>query len=260
VSDGRVDSTARVDPGAEVAPGVQIGPYSIVGPGVVLGEGCHLEGHVNIQGPTRIGPGCRFAPFSSIGSDPQDLKYAGEETHLEIGANNTFREFVTVNRGTSGGGGITRIGRDNFFMAYAHVAHDCQVKNGAILANAATLAGHVTVHDDATVGAFSGVHQFCSVGREAFIGGYTVVTQDALPFVKTVGNRARAFGVNVIGLQRKGHSAEAVEALKRAYRILFRSKRPLADALDEVDREFPGIDEVAVLTSFIRTSERGVVR
>jgi len=260
VSGAHVDPRARVDAAAEIGDGARIGPHCIVGPGVSLGPDSVLEASVIVQGPTRIGARCRFAPFSSIGSDPQDLKYGGEETRLVVGDDNTFREFVTVNRGTAGGGGVTRIGKGNFLMAYTHVAHDCLIGDGTILANAATLAGHVTVEDGATVGAFSGVHQFCRVGHEAFIGGYSVVTQDALPFVKTVGNRARAFGINVIGLQRRGYPEATVEALKRAYRILFRSKRPLTDALQLVEEELGAIGEVMEMVRFIRGSERGVIR
>ncbi|MGD8376822.1 MAG: acyl-ACP--UDP-N-acetylglucosamine O-acyltransferase [Acidobacteriota bacterium] len=260
MTDAQIDPTARVDPGAAIGDGVRIGPHCIVGPEVALGPDCTLEASVILHGPSRFGARCRFAPFSSIGSDPQDLKYRGEPTRLEVGDDNTFREFVTVNRGTAGGGGVTRIGAGNFLMAYTHVAHDCTLGDGTILANAATLAGHVTVESGATVGAFSGIHQFCRVGREAFIGGYSVVTQDALPFVKTVGNRARAFGINVIGLQRRGHPAATVEALKRAYRVLFRSKRPLAEALGRVEEDLGDVPEVMEMINFIRSSERGVVR
>ena len=213
-----------------------------------------------LEGPTCVGPKCSFHSFTSIGSNPQDLKYQGEETRLEIGSGNTVREFVTMNRGTEGGGGVTRVGDENFLMAYSHVGHDCQIGSRNILANAATLAGHVTIADDATVGAFSGVHQFCRIGREAFIGGYSVVTQDALPFVKTVGNRAQTYGINTIGLQRKGHSREVIDALQRAYRILFRSKATREEALERVDQELSGVAEVVELAAFIRSSERGVVR
>lgn len=255
-----VHPTALVDPGAELAEGVHVGPNCVVGPRVILGPDCRLDAHVVLEGPTRVGSGCRFYPFSSIGSDPQDLKYDGEETSLEIGSSNRIREFVTVNRGTEGGGGVTRIGDSNLLMAYSHVAHDCQVGNRVIMANAATLAGHVTIEDDATVGAFSGVHQFCRIGREAFVGGYTVVTQDALPFVKTVGNRARSFGINAVGLQRKGYPSVTIEALQSAYRILFRSKLSREEALERLEAELAGISEVVEMVAFIRSSQRGVVR
>ncbi len=260
MSDPVIHPTAQVDAGAELAPGVWIGPFCLIGPEVVLGNDCRLDAHVVMEGPTRVGPGCRFYPFSSIGSIPQDLKYQGEQTRLESGSGNTVREFVTMNRGTEGGGGITRIGDDNFLMAYSHVAHDCRIGSRNILANAATLAGHVTIADDTTVGAFSGIHQFCRIGREAFIGGYSVVTKDAMPFVKTVGNRAQTYGINTLGLQRKGHSHGTIEALQRAYRILFRSKASREEALETLDQELAGVPEVVELAAFIRSSERGVVR
>ena len=255
-----IDPTARVAAGAELAEDVVVGPFCVIGADVVLGSGCRLDSHVVIDGRTRIGSGGRFFPFSSIGSIPQDLKFDGEPTRLEIGADNTFREFVTVNIGTAGGGGVTRIGKGNFFMAYAHVAHDCIVGDGVIMANAATLAGHVTLEDGATLGAFSGVHQFCRIGRQAFVGGYSVVTQDAMPFVKTVGNRAKAYGINVVGLQRRGHTAAAIDGLKRAYRLLFRSKLNMTQGLERVEAEVRGVAEVDLLISFIRSAERGVVQ
>jgi UDP-N-acetylglucosamine acyltransferase len=211
-----------------------------------------------VDGYTRVGANTRFFPFSSIGAIPQDLKFQGEETRLEIGCDNVIREFATLNLGTAGGGGVTRIGDRNFLMAYSHVAHDCQLGSGVIMANAATLAGHVTVEDGAIVGAFSGVHQFCRVGREAFIGGYSVVTQDALPFVKTVGNRARTYGVNVVGLQRRGCPAPAIAGLKRAYRLLHRSGLNISQALERIETEIQGIREVDLLAAFIRSAERGV--
>ncbi|HEY3174625.1 MAG TPA: acyl-ACP--UDP-N-acetylglucosamine O-acyltransferase [Candidatus Polarisedimenticolia bacterium] len=252
--------TAIIAPEADLAGDVAVGPYAIIGPGVCVGPGSTVAAHAVLQGPARIGARCRIFPFASIGTDPQDLKFKGEETRLDIGPDNIFREFVTINRGTAGGGGATTIGEDNFFMAYAHVAHDCHVGSHTIFANAATLAGHVDVEDHATVGAFSGVHQFCRVGRHAFIGGYTVVTQDALPFVKTVGNRAEAFGINTVGLERKGFSPEAIQALKKAYRLLFQSKLQNADALSRIEAELSEFEECRYLASFIRSSTRGVVR
>jgi UDP-N-acetylglucosamine acyltransferase len=252
--------SAEVDPGATLGPGTTVGPFSVIGPEVSLGPDCRVGPHVVIQGPATIGARCRFFPFASVGQDPQDLKYRGERTTLEIGDGNIFRESVTVHRGTAGGGGITRLGSQNLLMAGAHVAHDCQVGSQVIFANAATLAGHVTVEDGATIGAFSGVHQFCRVGRHAYIGGFSVITQDALPYVLTVGNRARSFGINVIGLERKNVPHQAIEALKRAYRILFRSKLTLQAALERLDREFGAQPEVRALAQFIRDSSRGVIR
>jgi UDP-N-acetylglucosamine acyltransferase len=260
MSTPQIDETARVAAGAQLGEDVVVGPYCTIGAEVVLDSGCRLDSHVVINGATRIGSGCRFFPFSSIGSIPQDLKFGGEPAQLEIGPDNTFREFVTVNIGTEGGGGVTRIGKGNFFMAYTHVAHDCIVGDGVIMANAATLAGHVSVADGATIGAFSGVHQFCRIGREAFVGGYSVVTQDAMPFVKTVGNRAKAYGINMVGLQRRGYAQESVDGLKRAYRLLFRSKLNLTQGMARVEDEVRGLPEVDLLISFIRSAERGVVQ
>jgi len=213
-----------------------------------------------MQGDTEVGEGCRFFPFSSIGQPPQDLKFRGERTRLRIGRDNIFREFVTVHVGTAAGGGETRIGDHNLFMAYAHVAHDCRVGSHTIFANAATLAGHVTVEDYATIGAFTGVHQFCRIGRHAFLGGYTVLTQDALPYVLTVGNRAASYGINVIGLKRKNFAPDAIRALKKAYQVLVRSRRPRERALEELRPEIEGHEEVRYLAEFIGASERGVAR
>ena len=255
-----VHPTAHVSPEATLGAGVQVGPFAVIGPRVELGEGCVVGAHVVLTGPARLGARCRIHSHAAIGGDPQDLKFAGEETRLEIGPDNTFREFVTINRGTGGGGGITRIGAHNFFMAYAHVAHDCLVGDHTIFANAATLAGHVTVEDHATVGASSGVHQFCRVGRHAFIGGYTVVTQDALPFVKTVGNRAEAYGINTIGLERRGFSAETIQALKKAWRLLAQSGLNTSQAVERIEAELSDVEECRYLAAFIRASARGIVK
>jgi UDP-N-acetylglucosamine acyltransferase len=252
--------TAIIDSKATLAPDVVVGPYAVIGTGVVLEAGCRVGAHAVLEGPATLGPRCAVSPHASIGSPPQDLKYRGETTTLVVGPDNTFREFVTINRGTAGGGGVTRIGQGNLFMAYAHVAHDCTVGDGTIFANAATLAGHVTVEDGATVGAFSGVHQFCTIGRHAFVGGYTVVTQDALPFVKVVGNRAKAYGINTIGLDRKGIPPASIEALKRAYRILFQSKLNTGQAVEKIERELSDHEECRYLLAFIRRSERGIVK
>ena len=255
----RIHAAALVEPGAEIGREVEVGPYCIVGPRVRLGDGCRLESHVVLSGDTTIGPGCRFSPFSSIGGAPQDLKFKGERTSLVIGANNVIRESNTIHVGTSGGGGITRIGDDNFFMATVHVGHDCQIGNGTILANGATLGGHVTVADGATIGAYSGVHQFCRVGHRAYIGGFSVVTKDALPYVLTVGNRAEGHGINVIGLQRLEMPEATLRALRSAYRTLFRSGRARRQALEEVEARWGKVPEVAEILTFIRESERGVV-
>jgi len=255
-----VDERASVDPDARVGKDVEIGPFCVVGPGVEDGGGGRLISHVVIEGPTTIGPGTVISPFASIGGEPQDLKYDGEDTRLELGARNKIRECVTLNRGTPGGGGITRIGDDNLMMAYAHVGHDCQIGDRNIFANGATLAGHVEVGCDATVGAYSGIHQFCRVANYAFIGGYSVVTQDAMPWVTTVGNRAKAYGLNQVGLRRQGYPKETVRALRKAYNTLFRSKLPLNEALAAVEQESGEIEEVSYFIDFVRSSERGVVR
>ena len=257
-----IHPTAILDPAAEIAEDVRIGPYCVVGPQVRIGSGTVLDAAVHVQRWTQIGRDCRFHSHCSVGSDPQDLKYKGEETHLRIGDRNVFREFTTLNRGTAGGGGLTTIGNDNLFMTGSHVAHDSHMGSGIIMANAATLAGHVFVEDHATIGAFSAVHQFCRVGPHAFIGGFSVVTRDALPYIKTVGdrNQARIYGINSIGLARKGIPAEAVEELKRLYRILFRSQMNTSDALRLACEQKWQSREAAVLIQFIETSKRGFIR
>ena len=252
--------TAQIDPGARLGDGTTVGAFSVIGAEVTIGPGCEIGPHAVVEGPTVLGARCRVFPFACIGMAPQDLKYRGERTTIEIGDDNVFREGVTVHRGTVGGGGVTRIGTGNLLMAQTHVAHDCQVGSQVIFANAATLAGHVVVEDGATIGAFSGVHQFCRVGAHAYIGGYSVITQDALPYVLTVGNRAKSFGINVIGLERKQFAPEAIQALRQAYRILFRSRLTLQEALDRLQAEFASQPEVESLAAFIRGSSRGVIR
>ena len=257
----KIHSTAIVEPGAHVAGSVEIGPWCMIGDGVVIGEDTVVGPSVRISGPTRIGARNRFVGNASIGTEPQDLKFGGEKTELEIGDENVFREFVTINRGTKGGGGITRIGSRNFFMAYAHVAHDCLVGSSTIFANGATLAGHVEVGDYTTVGANTMIHQFCKVGEHAFIGGGTIATQDVLPFVKTVGSRpAKTYGVNTLGLERKGFEKETIQALQRAYRLLVRSRLPLAQALERIEAELSIYPECRYFAEFVRSSERGLVR
>lgn len=256
----QIDPSARVDPGARVGDGTFIGPFAVVGPKVVLGRGCRVGASAVIDGNTVVGDETEVFPFASIGLPPQDLKYRGEDTRLVIGKRNIFREFVTIHRGTAGGGGQTTIGDDNLFMAYAHVAHDCRIGHHTIFGNAATLGGHVSVEDYATISAYSGVHQFCRVGRHAFIGGYSVVTKDALPFAKSVGNRARVYGLNKIGLIRRGFTEERVGQLKRAYRYLLQSKLNTTQALQQIEQD-PTLacEEVAYLVEFIRTATRGAI-
>jgi UDP-N-acetylglucosamine acyltransferase len=252
-----VDLLAQVSPEAELAPGVRVGPFSVVGPRVRLGRRTVLESHVVVDGDTRVGEGNHFFPFSSIGLVPQDLKFRGEATRVEIGDRNVFREGATVHRGTAGGGGVTRIGSDNLFMAQVHVAHDCLVGSHTILANGSALSGHVEVQDYATLGGFSGVHQFCRVGTHAFMGGATIATRDVAPYSLTVGNRAHFFGLNVVGLRRRGFSADAVRALRQAYRLLL--ALPASEALRRLEAEGPHTDEVRTVLEFVRSSKRGVV-
>ena len=256
-----IADSAVISSEATLAPDVVVGPYAIIGAGVTIGAGTVIGPHARIEGPTTIGERNRIIGQSSIGTDPQDLKFKGEKTELRIGHDNVFREFVTINRGTTGGGGITTIGSNNFFMAYSHVAHDCHIGSNTIFANNATLAGHVEVGDYVTVGAFSAIHQFCRAGDHAFIGGGSICTQDVLPFVKTVGNRpAKTYGVNNIGLERKGFDKETIEALQRAYRLLTRSKLRLQEALDRIEAELGFHSEVRYFAEFIRGSQRGVIR
>ena len=259
-SETHIDPRAAVDPAAAIGHGVHIGPYCVLGAEVRVGDACRIESHTVIEGRTELGPNNVVGPLASIGGPPQDLKYAGEPTRLVIGSGNRIREYVTMNRGTEGGGGVTRIGDGGLFMAYAHVAHDCTVGDNTIFANAATLAGHVEVGDHATVGAFSGVHQFCRVARHAFIGGYTVVTQDALPWVTTVGNRAKAYGINSVGLKRLGYPRETIQAIKDCYNLLFRSKMKLDEALDKAEAELGDSEQVRYFIEFVRSSKRGVCR
>ena len=256
-----IDATAIVSPDAAIASDVVIGAYTVIGPFVTIGAGTVIGPHSRIDGPTTIGERNQFTGFASVGTPPQDFKYKGERTKLVIGNDNLFREFITLNRGTVGGGGITTIGSNNMLMTYSHVAHDCHVGSNTIFANNATLAGHVDVGDFATVGAFSAVHQFCRVGEHAFIGGGTIATQDVLPFVKTVGSRpAKTYGVNTIGLQRKGYTQETIEAIQRAYRLLVRSKLKLEEALTRIENELGYFAEVRYFAEFVRKSKRGVIR
>jgi UDP-N-acetylglucosamine acyltransferase len=256
-----IDSTAIVSPNALLAPDVVVGSYVVIGPNVTIGSGCVVGPFTRIEGPTAIGERNQFYGHASIGGPPQDLKYNGEHTELVIGNGNVFREFVTVNRGTTGGGARTTIGNENFFMAYAHVAHDCHVGSHTIFANNATLAGHVEIADYATIGAFSAVHQFCRVGEHAFVGGGSMITQDVMPYAKTVASRDnRSYGINTIGLERKGFSKETVEALQRAYKILIRSKLRAEEALQKIEDELGLFPEARYLVEFVRASKRGIIR
>ncbi len=256
-----IDSTAIVHPRARIGDGTTIGPHVKIGADVTIGSNCHVGASTVIDGYTDIGDDCEIYPFASIGLVPQDLKFQGEKTRLSIGRHNIFREFVTIHRGTRGGGGATTIGDHNVFMAYVHVAHDCHVGNHTIFGNTATLGGHVEVEDYANVSAGSGVHQFCRVGRHAFIGGYSVVTKDALPYARTVGARpARIYGLNTVGLMRRGFSPEVISKLKRTFRYLLQSKLNTTSALKQIQQDRSlACQEVHYLLDFIRTSQRGVI-
>jgi UDP-N-acetylglucosamine acyltransferase len=249
---------ATVSPRARVGPGVRIGAYAVVGDEVELGDGCVVHSHAVVQGPSRFGRGNIFYPFSSIGTDPQDLKYRGERTELVAGDENVFRESATVSRGTAGGGGVTTIGNGSLFMAYSHVAHDCHIGNQTIFANGATLAGHVTVEDFVTVGAFSPVHQFCRIGRYAYIGASTVITQDVPPFSRVVTEReTKCYGVNSIGLKRHGFSSERLHSLEEAFRLLLRSKLNTAQALDQMRATLAGSADIEELIEFLESVPQG---
>lgn len=256
----RVHPTAVVDPSAELGAGVVVGPLAVVGPRVVLGEGCEVGAQAQVQGPSRLGRGNRIFPHACVGFEPQDLKYGGEEVFLEVGDGNHFREFTTVHRGTGGGGALTTIGSDNLFMAYSHVAHDCHVGDRTVFVNGATLAGHVEVGDDAVIGAYSAVHQFCRVGRHAYVGGYTVVTMDALPFAKTVGQKATFYGLNTVGLRRKGFSREAIARLEAAMKLLVHSGLNTRQAIERIESELGGAAEVDDLLAYLRAAKRGVIK
>jgi UDP-N-acetylglucosamine acyltransferase len=255
---------AVVSPQARLGPGVRIGAFAVVGDEVELGEGCLLYSHAVIQGPARFGRRNVFHPFVSLGGDPQDLKYRDERTELVAGDENVFRESATVSRGTAGGGGVTTIGSGNLFMAYSHVAHDCHIGDRTIFANGATLAGHVSVEDFATIGAFSPVHQFCRIGRYAYIGASTVITQDVPPFSRVVTERAtRCYGANSIGLRRHGFSSEQIEAIERAFRLLLLSKLNTAQALEQMRATLGGSADVQELIRFLESvplAGRGVTK
>jgi UDP-N-acetylglucosamine acyltransferase len=255
-----IHQTAIIHPAAELADGVRVGPYAIIGERVRVGRGTRVDSHAVIESRTEIGTDCHVFPFATIGTIPQDLKYKGEESTVVIGDRNRIREYVTIHRGTAGGGGVTRIGNENLLMAYVHVAHDCRIGNGVILANAVTLAGHIEVQDHAVIGGLSGLHQFIRIGRHAFIGGCSAVAQDVPPFVSAVGNRVRLYGINTVGLERHGLGPDRIAAIKKAYKTIFRSKLTMKEALKKAREESKGSPEVEEMVRFIETSERGVVR
>ena len=255
-----IHPNAIVDSRAKVGSDCHIGPFCTVGANVELGNAVRLESHVVVDGLTKIGDETHVFPFVSIGLAPQDLKYAGEPTGTEIGKRNHIREFVTIHRGTTGGGGMTRLGDGNLLMAQAHVAHDCQLGSEIIMANAATLAGHVEVADRASVGAYSGVHQFCRVGLEAFIGGYSVVVKDAMPYATIQGNHAKCYGLNSVGMRRRGYAKETIDHLNHAFRLLLSSKLNTTQAVEKITDEITGCKEVDLLLDFIANAKRGVVK
>jgi len=255
-----IHPTAVVSPQAQLGQDCFIGPYSIIGDEVALGDGVRLESHCVVDGRTSIGDGTQVFPFVSIGLASQDLKYQGEASETRIGKRNKIREFVTIHRGTAGGGMLTQVGDDCLIMAQAHIAHDCIVGDGVIMANAATLAGHVAIGDRANIGAYSGVHQFCRVGKEAYVGGYSVVVKDALPFALTVGNHAKCYGLNITGMKRRGYSRAAIDALHHAFHLLLSAKLNTTQALEKIGEEIGDSTEVSELVRFIQASDRGVTK
>ncbi len=256
----KIHATAVVDSTAELGDGVVVGPYTVIEADVVIGADCEVGPFCRFDSGTVVGVRNRFESHCSVGAPPQDLKYAGEKTRLVIGDDNVVREFVTLHRGTPGGGGITTIADKSLFMAYVHVAHDCNVGSQTIFANGATLAGHVDVADFATIGAFSAIHQFSRVGTHAFLGGFTAASRDCLPFMSTVGNRpAKCYGPNTIGLERKGFSEESRRALKQMWRLLHSPKLNTSQAIELIEKELGGQEDVDLVLEFIATSERGVI-
>jgi UDP-N-acetylglucosamine acyltransferase len=256
-----VHPAAIVDAAARIHPAADIGPYCVIGPEVEIGARTRLMASLYIEGPAVIGEDNLFYPFSTVGVASQDLKYKGERAETRIGHRNRIREFTTIHRGTEGGGLVTSIGDDNLLMAYAHVAHDVRIGDGCILANGTTLAGHVVIEDGAGIGAFTGVHQFCRVGRYSYIGGYSVITQDVLPFSLTVSTReVKVFGANRVGLERKGFPAESIEALQKAFRLLTRAGLNTSQAVERIRAELPAGAEIGQLLAFIASSARGFVK
>ncbi|MFY9554861.1 MAG: acyl-ACP--UDP-N-acetylglucosamine O-acyltransferase [Blastocatellia bacterium] len=255
-----IHPTAIVSPKAELGRNVSIGPYSIIGDDVTLHDEVQVASHCVIEGPSEFGKGSVFFPFVSAGQAPHDLKYRGERSWLRAAERNTFREYATLHRGTEGGGNLTEIGSDNLFMAQAHIAHDCHIGNHVIFANGASLAGHVLIEDYATLGAYAGVHQFCRVGKHAFVGAYSVVVKDALPYARTVGNHARCYGQNTLGLRRRGFSGEEISRITHAFRLLLAAKLNTSQAVEAIKQEMSGFPEIDYLVEFIENSKRGVTK
>lgn len=255
-----IHETAIIDPKAKLADNVIVGPYTVIGPDVEIAEGSKIGPHAVLHGPTRIGKENHIFQFTSIGEAPQDKRYKGEPTRLEIGDRNIFREFTTVHRGTNSGLGITSIGNDNLFMAYTHVAHDCTVGNNVIFSNNASIAGHVSVGDNACLGGMVGVHQFCAIGVSSFAAGGAIIFKDVPPFVMVSGYPAEAHGLNTVGLERQGYTAETISALKRAYKIIFRQSLTIKEALNELQTMIVEFPQIKLLIEFLNQSKRGIVR
>jgi UDP-N-acetylglucosamine acyltransferase len=259
MSDAQVHPTAIMDPNAEVGAGTIVGPYCLVGANVVIGENCWLQHHVTLQGPMRAGDRNKFYAYCSIGQQTQDLKYAGEPTYLEIGDENTFREFVTVNRSTKSDG-TTRVGSRGNFLAYTHIGHDCTVGNEVVFSNNGTLAGHVQIGDNAVMGGLTAVHQFCRIGRFAITGGCSKIVQDVPPFMIADGNPAEIRGVNLVGLERKNYAADRVKPIKEAFRLIYRAKYNTGQALEAIRSKLPQTEEIREIVEFIEKTERGIIR
>ena len=259
MSESRIHPTAVIDPGAQIGEGCEIGPYCVIGANVELGEGCQLQHHVSLAGPARFGKGNIFFPFSTLGQRTQDLKYTGEPTHLSVGDGNTFREFVTVHRGTAPGT-ITRIGNRGYFLAYVHIAHDCVVGDEVIFSNNGTLAGHVEVGDFAILGGLTAVHQFCRIGAHAMTGGCSKIVQDVPPYMLADGNPAKVRSYNKVGMERRGFNEQTVRCIKEAYRIIYRSGLNLQQAVEQIRSDLPELPEIAHLLAFLTSSPRGIIR
>jgi len=255
-----IHKTAIVHKKAKIGKGVSIGPYTIVGENVEIGDGCQFGPSCFIDGWTKIGKDCKILAQAAIGTPPQYLEYKGEKTKVIIGENNIIREFVTINRGTKEGGGITRIGNNNFIMAYVHIAHDCRVGNGVTLANVATLAGHVTVEDYAVIGGIIPIHQFVRIGTHAMVGGGSRVPKDVVPYTLSAGNPLRVSGINTVGLKRHGFSGREISILKEAFRLIFRSKLNLSQAIERIEKELEKTDSIKHLLEFLKMSKRGICK
>lgn len=255
-----IHNTAIISPGAEIDDETSIGPFCIISEGVRIRKGTKLISNVIIEGNTEIGNNCLIYPFTSIGLPPQDVKYKGEKTGIKIGNNNTIREYITIHRASVGGDGITTIGDNNFLMAYVHIAHDCKIGNSILMANVATLGGHVVVEDYAVIGGLAAIHQFTRIGAYAMVGGFSGVGQDIPPYTIASGARAKLFGLNAIGLKRHGFTDTTINELKKAYKILFREKRTLKDALKKIQEDLPYTDEIKHLIEFIQKNKRGICR